>query len=297
MRLGPSFSGLATAANRAIESYVPERQRLFDDHFTLKLLPTVWQVALKVLLLPGPRDIFLAWRERQAPGVLGNLQCRTRYIDEALCRALKRRVEQVVILGAGFDSRAYRIPGIQYTRVFEVELPGSQRLKRARLEKILGTLPSHVVFVPIDFERQKLEEPMRASGFRAGVKTFYIWEGVTQYITAEAVDATFRYISEVGASGSEVVFTYVLREIVDGTSRSEVQQRVVSFIERLGSPWVFGFDPVELEGYLAVRGLKVIEEVGAREYQARYLHPIGRETDIFEGEEVVRASVVGAAAA
>ena len=209
MKPNPSLSGLATAANRVIELYIPEAQRLFDDRFTLKLLPPVWRVALKLILLPGPRTAFLKYRERQAPDVLGNLECRTRFIDEALGSALQRGVDQMVILGAGFDSRAYRIPGIDSTPVFEVELPGSQLLKQARLEKIFGTLPPHVVFVPIDFERQKLAEPMRAAGFHAGVKTFFIWEGVAMYLNPQAVDQTLAFIHKNSASGSSVIFDYL----------------------------------------------------------------------------------------
>ena len=108
---------------------------------------------------------------------------------------------------------------------------------------------------------------------------------------AKAVDATFGYVSCAAAVGSEIVFTYIHRGIINGSTRSEVDQRIVSFARRVGAPWIFGFDPAELEGYLMARGLKLIEEVGVSEYRARYLAPLDREMNIFESERVVLARV------
>lgn len=243
--------------------------------------------------LPGIGAALLAVRERQLPGVVGNLLCRTRYIDDALSDALAEGLDQVVILGAGFDSRAYRIPGIDRTHVFEVDHPATQAYKQRRLKRMLGTLPSHVTFVPIDFDQQKFEEAVAAAGFRTGAKTFFIWEGVTQYITAEAVDTTFRYVSCNAAAGSWVVFTYILHGIVDGSVRPKGVQRLLSDLERLGEPWVFGIDPAQVSQYLAARGLVLVDQVGAPEYRERYLNPLGRQVNVFEGEKVVLARIAG----
>lgn len=282
-------SALAPAAVRAIESYRPRKERLFDDGFAIGFLPPVWRGIIEVLRLPGLGSAVLAMRERQFPGVMGNLFCRTRFIDDALRDALAKGLDQVVILGAGFDSRAYRMPGIEQTSVFEVDHPAPQAEKQARLKRMLGTLPSHVTFVPIDFDRQELEDAMAAAAFRTGARTFFIWEGVTQYITAEAVDATFRYVSRAAAIGSKILFTYIRRGIVDGSARSAADQKLVSVLQRVGMPWVFGLDPTELAQYLAERGLKLIKDVGASDYQARYLDPIGRKMNVFEGERIALA--------
>lgn len=87
---------------------------------------------------------------------------------------------------------------------------------------MVGELPSHVTFIPIDFDRQDLVSVMTAAGFHSRLKTFFIWEGVTQYITEEAVDRTFRDMSGAAAGGSEVVFTYIHRGIIDGTARTHL---------------------------------------------------------------------------
>jgi methyltransferase (TIGR00027 family) len=227
------------------------------------------------------------------PGAVGSLLCRTRYIDDALGRALEENLDQVVILGAGFDTRPYRVPGVEETVVFEVDHPAAQALKRARLEHVLGGLPSHVTFVPIDFGRHRLGEALDTAGFQSDARTFFIWEGVTQYITGQAVDATLRYVSRSAGAGSKIVFTYIWQGIIDGSARSQIEERIVEFAGRAGSPWIFGLEPVGIPAYLAQRGLTVIEDVGAEEYRERYLEPVGRRMNVFEGERMVLARARG----
>jgi methyltransferase (TIGR00027 family) len=114
---------MATSVNRVVELYQPVEKRLFDDRFAIDLLPFGWRILLRLLFLPGLRSIILSLREHRIPGTLGSILCRTRYIDDVLRDSLSEGIEQVVILGAGFDSRAYRIAGIEQVRVFEADLP------------------------------------------------------------------------------------------------------------------------------------------------------------------------------
>jgi methyltransferase (TIGR00027 family) len=240
--------------------------------------------------LPGVGPFFLALRDRQFPGTIGGLLCRTRYIDDTLCDALKEGLDQVVILGAGFDTRALRIPGIDTAHVFEVDHPAPQTWKKKRLKKMLGVLPSHITFVPMDFDQQSLEDEMVTAGFRTGVRTFFICEGVTQYITAKANDATFTYVSKA-APGSRIVFTYIRSSIIEGTFKDA--QKWKSLTQSQGVPWVFGIDPGELEQFLSARGFSLLDHVGASDYQERYLNPLGRHLDVFEIERIALAQVTG----
>jgi methyltransferase (TIGR00027 family) len=280
---------LAATTLRVAESYRPEGERILEDRFGRDFLPPVW----RLLLLPGVRHALIVVTERRGPGALGMLLCRTRYIDDALRNALGEGLDQVVNLGVGFDTRAYRIAGIDQTRVFEVDQPALLAWKQARLQQVLGTPPRHVTFVPIDFNEQRLEDTLAAAGFRTGVKTFFIWEGVTQYITAEAVDSVLRYVSRVAAPGSQIVFTYIQRGIIDGSARSETDEIFLSATQGGGMPWIFGFDPAELAGYLAARGLTLLDHAGALEYRARYLEPLGRQMNVYEGERMALAQVAG----
>jgi methyltransferase (TIGR00027 family) len=279
---------VSSAFMRALEAVRPERTRLFDDPFSVRALPAL----LRVFLLPGPRHLLVAVMESRVPGALGMLFCRMRYTDDVLRRRLGKGVEQVVILGAGFDGRAFRIPGIERTQVFELDLPDPQRFKQDYLRRRFGALPSHLTFVPIDLNTQKLEEALPAAGFREGTSTFFIAEGVTQYITAEAVDGILRFVARHTGTGSQIAFTYIQRAIVDGSARSELDRKFVALTQREGIPWVTGFDPTELEAHLARQGLALIEDVDAAEYRTRYLEPLGRRMDVYAGERIVLAEAM-----
>lgn len=226
------------------------------------------------------------------PGSLGAILCRTRYIDDVFVKSLGVGLDQVVILGAGFDSRAYRISGLEAVRVFEVDFPGTRNLKQARLEKVLGSVPKNVILVGINFEEQTLDEVLTVEGFQVGKRTFFIWEGVTQYITDEAVDRTLNFVANTSGAGSKIVFTYVRRGLIDGTDREEWMNPFLSFARRVGSPFIFGIDPDEIEQFLAEHGMNLIEDVGASDYQTRYLKPLRRELNVFDGERAVYAEVV-----
>ena len=153
--VGEGFAGVGTSITRVVEMYYPKDKRLFDDRFAYDLLPFGWKVFVRLCYLPGLRGLLLSLRERRMPGTLGALLCRVRYIDDVLKRALEDGLEQLAILGAGFDSRAYRIAGMDRVQVLEVDLPGARDLKQKRLEEVLGAVPENVTLVGMDFDRQK----------------------------------------------------------------------------------------------------------------------------------------------
>lgn len=289
-----SRTALGTASGRAIESYRPARSRLFEDRFALPFLPPLLRAIVYILRIPvlGPK--LLALRERQVPGVMGNLWCRTRFIDDAFRAAVREGFEQVVILGAGLDSRAYRLLEPSRVRVFEVDHPATQAWKRRRVARLPPERRSHVTFVAVDFDRQDLADAMAAAGFRADARTFVIWEGVTQYLDEEAVTSTLRFVSGTVPAGSRVVFTYIDRGILDGSVEKDGTAKLLAEVERQGEPWRFGIRPAELREFLAARGFELIEDVGAPEYRARYLEPLGREMNLFTGERVAVAEVTAA---
>jgi len=280
---------LGAAVLRGVESLRPKEERLFDDQLSLELLPSGWKRFLRLVKSLGLLGAVLAMRERQYPGVVGNLLCRTRYIDDVLRDALRMGLDQVVFLGAGFDTRPYRIQGIERTRVFEVDHPATQSEKEERLRETMGGIPPHVTLVPIDFDREGLEDVMTRAGLSSRARTLFVWEGVTQYISSDAVDATLRYISRRAGRKNGLVFTYVSQGIIDGSARSPEDEKIMSLAQRTGVPWVFGLDPEKLTGFLAARGLDLVEHVGTDEYRERYLNPLGREMAIFEGERVALA--------
>ena len=149
-----------------------------------------------------PRIIDLRWPGARSSGI-----ARTRLIDDYVSASLREGVDQVVILGAGFDCRAYRIAGIETTRVFEVDHPATLSKKKEGVLHIFGSLPKHVVYVDVDFNTQSLGQTLQDSGFNANERSSFIWEGVTNYLTERAVDRTLSYIGKNTAPGSRIVFT------------------------------------------------------------------------------------------
>jgi len=277
MRRAVSQTATVVALWRARESARSSIGRLFEDTWAPAFLGWRFRLALQLSRLPVI-GAAVPWSllDGHWSGSRGTVAARTRYIDDVLGDALRSGVEQVVILGAGFDSRAYRIPGIERTHVFEVDHPMTQAEKKNVVVRRLGTLPPHVTLVPIDFSTHTLDSMMPGAGYRAGANTLFICEGVTHYLSAPAVDEVFRYVSRSAGAGSRMVFTYIHRAIFDGAATFPGADKTLATVRRSGEPYTFGFDPAELSRYLAARDLVLIEDVGASTYRQRYLGPRGR---------------------
>ncbi len=289
---GASRTAALVTLYRAIESSRPPATRLFDDPFAPLFLGWRFRAALRLSRLPVI-GAAMPWSlvDGHWSGPRGTVAVRTRYIDDCLGDALRHGVRQVVILGAGFDCRASRIREIAQGRVFEADHPATQATKQQRL----GTLPSHVTYVPIDFTAGPLDAVMQASGCRPDVRTFFICEGVTHYLPADTIDAVFRYVGR-SAAGSQLVFTYIHRGMLDGSARFAGADNTLATVRRAGEPYTFGFDPADLPSYLAARNLALVEDVGADTYRARYLTPRGRGGEPLSEYQRAALASVGARA-
>jgi methyltransferase (TIGR00027 family) len=134
-----------------------------------------------------------------------------------------------------------------------------------------------VRFVPVDLTRDDLADALRRAGFATDERAVVVWEGVTNYLTADAVDTTLRHLAGIIASGGRLVVTYIDRSALDGTGGFSGVEEWHAAVRRHGEPWTFGFDPVELPGYLAERGMRLTHDLSTREAAARYLGPLGRD--------------------
>jgi methyltransferase (TIGR00027 family) len=286
-KFGVGSTAEGAAFCRAVEQYLPENERLFNDPLAFDLLSGFYQWLLRS---PKLRQWVIDQTEKATRGLYGEQICRTRYIDEAVIKALKGGIRQVVILGAGVDSRAYRLPGIDQAHVYELDLPGNSKAKKARVEKLLGAKAGHVRFIPIDFEEQDLGTALAASGFDMGQPAVFVWEAVTQYIPAETVAATLRNIGKC-ARGSQVVFTYVLRWIIEHPERDPEAMALMRLSKQKMAPFIFGLDAAELPEYLKKFGLKFVSDAGDEYYKKNWLDPMGRKLDVTYGERICTATV------
>lgn len=278
MRQTGSWTATLVALYRAIESSRPAATRLFQDPFAPAFLDRRFRTALALSRLPLVGSTF-PWSlvDGHWAGPRGTVAVRTRYIDDVLADALRDGVEQVVILGAGFDCRAYRVPGVDRVRVFEVDHPATQARKQEVLGRRLGAIPVHVRLVPIDFTTHSLDGVMPGAGYRRAVSTFFICEGVTHYLSASAVDALFDFVARSAARGSRMVFTYIHRGMIEGAVAFTGAANTLATVERAGEPYTFGFAPADLSHHLAAHHLRLLEDVGPTTYRDRYLRPLGRQ--------------------
>ena len=211
---------------------------------------------------------------------------RTLHIDALLERAAAQGVTQVVVLGAGFDSRAYRFhDGHPKLRFFEVDLPATINLKKKRVIRMLGALPRHVRYAPIDFNTQSLDQVLRRAGYDPAKKTFFILEGVTMYVNEAGNRATLRFIRKHSPSGSMLVYDYVLRRVIDGDFADLYAARQqAEGVAYIGEPFITGWTPKQATEFARDQGLVVLDDLGSEELTRRYLtgsdgRPDGRTTD------------------
>ncbi len=272
---------------RALESSLPENRRLFTDPLAHAFLRWPLSLVARLAAVPGLREAEPGFIDHRWPGVRSSVVARTRLIDDAIADSPGEQIEQFVILGAGFDSRAYRLPGLRDITVFEVDHPDTQAAKRKTLERVLSGLPKHVHFVASDFTQRDLESSMAAAGYRESVRTFILWEGVTNYLTEAAVDATLRWCSRA-AAGSLLLFTYVHRDVLTRPSAFIGTERLFASLEKVGEKFTFGIEPSELPELLGKHGISLERDLGAAEYRKIYFGEAARK---MRGHEFYRVAL------
>jgi methyltransferase (TIGR00027 family) len=258
----PSVTAQRVAIRRAAHLLLDD-PKIFDDPVALRIVGRESALALQA----DPQQFETT---PLSPYLRAFVAARSRYTEDELTLGVRRGVCQYVILGAGLDTFAYRNPYPQgVLHVFEVDHPTMQTWKRARLEEVGITLPGDLTFAPVDFEMQTLAEGLLGTGYDSGKCTFFSWLGVTEYLTAEAVMTTLRFIASAPV-GSGVVFDYMLSpSLLTPAQRSRfdaLAQRVAS----AGEPWQAFFDPALLTRELQAMGFRYVEDNGPEEINARY---------------------------
>jgi len=261
---------------RALDQARPPAERIVDDPYAPWFLGKLARAQLAAGPLAGA---FLG-------ALTGYIQARHRFMDDALRRALTdRSVDQVVVLGAGYDMRAWRFSDLLAGRpVFEVDYPSTQR-RKLRLLRGRPAPPVDVRRVEIDFQRQTLAGVLEPVGFRPGARTFFTWEGVSMYLTRAAVKSTLGALHALGGPGS--VLTVDFWQLLDSPDLIATAHRVsAGFLHLLGEPITFGIHPEDGEAFLGRLGWEVNDLADAAELARRYAAD-GRP--IYPANFVVRA--------
>jgi len=254
---------------RALETGERRRPPLFRDPYALGFLPRGLALAVRAARSGVVRGVLERYADRRAPGARTSAIARTAYIDDAVRAAVTAGIDQLVILGAGFDCRAHRMPELAAARVFEVDRRDTQVVKRAQVPAA-GAGAAGVCYVAVDFLRDDVGASLAAAGWDAGRRSLFVWEGVTNYLTEDAVRHTLDWIG-TAAPGSRVVFTYIHAGVLDGTVAFDGGPLLMANVRALGEPWTFGLDPGAVAAFVARSGLRLCEDLGADDYRKRYL--------------------------
>jgi methyltransferase (TIGR00027 family) len=261
------------ALSRAIETRKPAAEQICSDPLAERFLGPKYRMLLGGRPL---RDAVERLIERRFAGHHYYVIARTRYFDDVLQQRLAAGAEQLVILGAGYDSRPYRfadqLAGVQ---VFEVDHPATSAAKQAKVRALLGTVPANVAYVAVDFTVDKLADKLLERGYHTTRPTVFLWEGVTPYLNLEAVDSVLGFVTGSAAAGSAIVFDYVLSSVVEGTCTLRGAANEFAKMSRTSEPLTFGIDEGQASAFLASRGFRNVVDVGADELGGRYFDPQG----------------------
>ena len=282
-------TGIGPTAVVAIEQFFPRNRRIVIDDLASRILPASTRAFVSLMRAQLLRDWMIRATEKKLPGIWGGMLCRKRYIDEKLTESIGG-MDAMVNLGAGFDTRAFRLRELSGVHVWEVDQSENIRLKHKRLLKVLGSIPSHVRLVPVDFDRGELEGILASQGYSREMKTFFIWEGVTQYLTEAGIRSTFDFLAHA-APGSHLAFTYIRRDFLDGRNMYGWQEGYRKYVANDGL-WLFGMSPDAWPPFLQEYGWQIREDIGAGELDKRYIRPTGRQLHAIPIERIIHATKV-----
>ena len=284
------------AKQRLIETIAGPDKRVINDPYADNFM-----MGAGLMKLMGHKlNVWLA--KKLAPGFHEHIISRTRFIDDLIEKSATEGVEQYVILGAGYDSRAHRLELPSSLKIFEVDQPEVQDRKRSKLPKELPNL-ENVTYVTVDFAHQSLTERLLNAGFDRTKSTVFTLEGVTQYISKEAFNSTMKEMSRLCQKTSSIFALSFVNELLnknpeDCFGRGYLNpEKKANLIKKLsakaaGEPWISFYSVEEIEGLLSENGYSIKENVTLEDLNSLYFGPVGRtlsENEIFKLEHFVIA--------
>lgn len=285
MRSGlASRTALGAATHRAVHQ-VLERGYIFADPLAVRILGADAEALVRDAENdPSRRRLRLF------------IAVRTRFAEDALTAAVARGVRQLVVLGAGLDTYAYRTALGERLRVFEVDHPATQAWKRHKLAEAAIRVPRMLTFAPIDLERETLADGLAAAGFDTTQQTFFTWLGVVPYLTEQAVFATLGFIASLPGT-AHVVFDY-RNPPASGQDRNAYddaydagREALAVRVASVGEPFRSQFEADTLHAKLTALGFREVEDLGPALIRERYFANRG-DSSRDRGGHIVRATTV-----
>lgn len=261
----PSLTAQINAAQRAAETLLAPARRLLDDPYSRHFVrhPVLRAMVSHRLLADAAIRLF----DRLWGGLHAHVVLRVRYVDDVCHAAIADGIDQLVLLGAGFDTTSLRLSDVRVT-VYEVDAPTTQREKRSMTEHLPHN--RQTIWVPCDFEDSGPRAQLLHSGFDPARPSVIIWIGVSPYLTSPAIDQTLTDLAALCAAGSYLVLDYIDASVVTASSRWKSARRVARVVARRGEPYRSGFTVPALDSLLAVYGFTSREHVSVPVLLRRY---------------------------
>jgi methyltransferase (TIGR00027 family) len=256
-----------TCFSRGCATREKEVQFRGPDTIAEKLFPFPAKVILNVSPL---RRLFI--KKVMPPGIHEYVLARTKVMDAAYAKALQEGFDQIVLLGAGFDTRPVRFAERNHgTKIFELDVPNTQEAKLDVFRRRHVAVPEDVLFAPIDFDSQSIDEVLTKAGFENGMKTLFLWEGVTMYLGEVAVNETLAFIRDSSAAGSRVVFDYLYASVLRKENGYYGEEGSYDMVSRVGESWRFGLEEGAIESFLDERGFDCAVHYAPKDLERLYL--------------------------
>ena len=283
------------AKQRLIETLAKSDERIINDPYADRFV-----IGASFIKLMGHKlSVWLS--QKFAPGFHEHLISRTRFIDDLIKKSATSGAEQYVILGAGYDLRAHRLELPSSLRIFEVDQPEVQARKRSKLPKELPN-SENVTYVTVDFTHQSLTKQLMDAGFDQSKSTVFTLEGVSQYITKEAVSSTIKEMATLTQKASSIFFISYVNELLNknpeacfgkGYPKAAKRAKLIKNLSaKAGEPWISFYGAEEMESVLSQNGYSIKENVTLEDLNSVYFTPVGRtlpENQIFKLEHFVIA--------
>lgn len=286
-----SWTAQVCAAQRAAETLQPPDSRCLDDPYSRYF---VRHPALRAAVShPVAARLFVGVLDRLFPGLHAFIVLRVRYTDDAYRAAMNDGIDQIVLLGAGFDTTSLRWQETSVT-IFEVDAQSTQKDKRVISAQLLQDgYGGQVAWVPCDFEDDALHERLRGSGFDATRPSLVVWIGVSLYLTLDAITTTLGDLAALCAPGSQLVFDYIDADVITGKTRWKGARRAARTVARRGEPYRSGFTSTDVDALLAIHGFECHEHARTPELLQRYAPAHGSRPAGNDWQAITTAQRIG----
>jgi len=264
-------SAMAVAFFRLHESQKPEDERICYDPYAIYFID---QNILEWLANnPEKAKAMQEQGESLFPGLQNSNIARVRFFDDFVKSSLDKGLKQLVILGAGYDTRAYRIEGLEKIKTFEVDRHETQAVKIEKIRKIFGSLPGHVVYAPADLATDDFGQRLLEMGYDRSLKTLFLMEGLLMYLMPETVDKILFFISKNSSKGSSILFDYYMQSATDETY--ERGRRLMKALdEKAVEQPLFLIKEGTIGTFLTERGFSQVHNVTSQDYKKAYFQGI-----------------------